>query len=102
MLTTVATISPCSTQSSQTDFEKSDIIAGHVQELLVGSSVPGLRHIKWEITSQLQVELSMQLEVIVVTNTCTFILLVLTYVITEHLYLNKDMSLGIVSLGRGH
>ena len=77
-------------------------VAGCVQELRIGGIVPGLRRVKWELTLQLQVEPGTQLEVIVLTDTCIFILLVLMYVITEHLYRNKDMSLGIVSLGRGH
>ena len=68
-------------------------VAEGVQELCISSTVLGLRRVKWELTSQLRVRPSVQLEVICVVIMCTFILLVLMYMVSEHLYLNKDMSL---------
>ena len=68
-------------------------VAGCIQELHSGSIMPGLRRVKWELMSQLQVEPSTQLEVTVVIDMCIFMLLILMCIITEHLYLNKDMFL---------
>ena len=61
------------------------VLAGRVQELHISSIMLGLGRVKQELMSQLRVELSTQLEVIVMTDMCIFMPLILKYIIAEHL-----------------